>query len=143
MTAVGTEDEAEQLAAAMVEARLAACVQVQHVRSFYSWKGELHREPEWVLPLITERLLRTPLRRPFQGSGAMFRIGVRDSVGGQTILLRRLHLEVQESAILRFVGRLGATAMGDYQGLAEREQLAWLREFFAGVVADVAAFGST
>jgi len=49
MTAVGTEDEAEQLAAAMVEARLAACVQVQHVRSFYSWKGELHREPEWVL----------------------------------------------------------------------------------------------
>lgn len=48
-TALGTEDEAESLAAALVEARLAACVQVMHVRSFYTWDGELKREPEWVL----------------------------------------------------------------------------------------------
>ena len=48
-TALGTEDEAESLAAALVEARLAACVQVLHVRSFYTWEGELRREPEWVL----------------------------------------------------------------------------------------------
>jgi periplasmic divalent cation tolerance protein len=48
-TALGTEDEAEALAAALVEARLAACVQVLHVRSFYRWEGELRREPEWVL----------------------------------------------------------------------------------------------
>lgn len=108
-----------------------------------AWSVVSRREPEWVLPLITERLLRTPLRRPFDGNGSMFRIGVRDSVGGQTILLRRLHLEVQESAILRFVGRLGAAAVGDYQGLAEREQLAWLREVFAGIVADLAAFGGS
>ena len=107
-----------------------------------AWSIVSRREPEWVLPLITERLLRTPLRRPFQGSGAMFRIGVRDSVGGQTVLLRRLHLEVQESAILRFIGRLGSAAVGDYQGRAEREQLIWLREVFAGIVADLAAFGS-
>lgn len=107
-----------------------------------AWSIVSRREPEWVLPFITERLLRTPLRRPFQGSGAMFRIGVRDSVGGQTILLRRLHLEVQESGILRFIGRLGTAAVGDYQGLAEREQLIWLREVFAGVVADLAAFAS-
>ncbi len=105
-----------------------------------SWSIVSRREPEWVLPSITERLLRTPLRRPFQGGGAMFRIGVRDSVGGQSILLRRLHFEVQESAILRFIGRLGAIAVGDYQGLAERDQNAWLREVFAGIVADIAAF---
>ncbi|MDM0117103.1 divalent-cation tolerance protein CutA [Variovorax sp. J22R133] len=49
MTAAGTEDEAENLATAIVEARLAACVQVHHVRSFYSWQGEMRREPEWVL----------------------------------------------------------------------------------------------
>ena len=94
-------------------------------------------EPKWSLPLITERLLGTPLRRPFEGSGAQFRIGVRDSSGGQTILSRRLHLEVEESAILRFIGRLGATAVADYQGDAEREQLAWLREVFAALVADI------
>lgn len=48
-TALGTEDEADALASALVEAGLAACVQVTHVRSFYRWEGELRREPEWVL----------------------------------------------------------------------------------------------
>jgi len=107
-----------------------------------SWSIISRREPDWVLPLATERLLRTPLRRPFQGSGSLFRIGVRDSVGGQTVLLRRLHLEVQESAILRFVGRLGSTAMGDYQGRAEKEMDIWLQEVFAGIVADLGALGT-
>ncbi|HYN63970.1 MAG TPA: divalent-cation tolerance protein CutA [Candidatus Limnocylindrales bacterium] len=49
LTTTGTEDEAESLAAAIVEARLAACVQVQRVRSFYIWQDTLHREPEWLL----------------------------------------------------------------------------------------------
>src|SRR5207237_10334913 len=66
------------------------------------WSVITRREPQWVLPLITERLLRTPLRRPFRGSGSLFRIGVRhDSAGGQSVLHRRVHLEVQESTILR------------------------------------------
>jgi periplasmic divalent cation tolerance protein len=53
MTSIGTEDEAEVLAAAIVEAQLAACVQIQRVRSLYVWQGELHREPEWVLQIKT------------------------------------------------------------------------------------------
>jgi hypothetical protein len=106
-----------------------------------SWTFISRKEPNWVLPMITERLLKSPLRRPFQGSGAMFKIGVRDSVGGQTVLLRRLHLEVQESAILRFIGRLGATAIGDYQGRSEKEMNIWLNDVFAGIVADLSDLG--
>ena len=53
MTTASTEDEAEALAAAIVEARLAACVQVQRVRSFYIWEDTLHREPEWLLLIKT------------------------------------------------------------------------------------------
>ena len=53
MTTASTEDEAEALAAAIVEARLAACVQVQRVRSFYIWEETLHREPEWLLLIKT------------------------------------------------------------------------------------------
>ncbi len=49
MTTTGTEDGADTLAAAIVEAGLAACVQVQRVRSFYVWQGALQREPEWLL----------------------------------------------------------------------------------------------
>lgn len=104
-----------------------------------TWSIVSRREPEWVLPFITEHLLRTPLRRPFQGSGAMFRIGVREDTSGRTVLHRRLHLEVQESLILRFIGRLGAIAVSDYTGRAEREQYAWLREVFDGLIADVGA----
>jgi hypothetical protein len=103
-----------------------------------AWSIVTKREPQWVLPLITERLLRTPLRRPFQGNGSLFRIGVRDdSTGGQSILHRRMHLEVQESTILRFIGRLGSIAVSDYAGRAEREQNAWLREVFSALVADI------
>lgn len=49
MTTAGTEEEAEDLAGAMVEAGLAACVQIQRVRSVYRWEGETRREPEWLL----------------------------------------------------------------------------------------------
>jgi len=104
-----------------------------------AWNIVSRIEPDWVLPIGAERLLRAPLRRPFQGSGASWQIGMRDS-SGQTVLLRRLHLAVQESAILRFVGRMGAVAMGDYRGLAERDQNKWLSELFAAIVADLADY---
>jgi hypothetical protein len=110
-----------------------ALVRTAHERAFSIVS---RREPQWTLPFITEHLIRTPLRRPFQGSGASFRIGFRDSTGAQTILNRRLHLEVKESLILRFIGRLGATALGDWVGKAEREQMAWLEEVFDALVKD-------
>lgn len=100
---------------------------------------ESREEPEWVLPLVTERLLRSPLRRPFQGRGAMFGMSVRDTSGAQTILLRELHLEVKESAILRFLTRLSSTAYGDFAGKVEREQLQWVRELLTGLVLDIRA----
>lgn len=59
MTTTGTEDEADQLADAIVEARLAACVQIQRVRSVYVWEGETRREPEWLL-IMKSRTARYP-----------------------------------------------------------------------------------
>lgn len=108
-----------------------------------AWNFVSREEPEWVLPPVTERLLRTPLRRPFQGSGAVFRVGIRDdSMGGQSVLHRRMHLEVQESLILRFIGRLGAIAVSDYSGDAEREQYQFLAEVFGALAADTRALAS-
>lgn len=111
-----------------------AVIRTDHERA---WHIVSRREPKWRLPLVTERLIRTPLRRPFQGSGASFRIGFRDSTGAQTILNRRLHLEVQESLILRFINRLAGATLSDWVGKSEREQLAWLDEMFTGLVEDV------
>jgi hypothetical protein len=102
-----------------------------------AWTIVSRTEPDWVLPLFTETLLRTPLRRPFQGQGASFRISVKDQPGAQTVLDRTLHVEVKESAILRFIGRLGAIAVSDFSGDAEREQYAWLEEFFRALLEDL------
>lgn len=45
-TTVATAEQANALATAMVERRLAACAQLTPIESVYSWQGELHREPE-------------------------------------------------------------------------------------------------
>jgi len=96
-----------------------------------SWAVTAHREPKWDLPLVTARLLRAPLRRPFIGEGALFRIGVRAGENGApTVIMRQSHLTVQESGILNFLNSLGNTAMDDFDGAVEREENVWLRELF-------------
>jgi hypothetical protein len=95
------------------------------------WTVTAKKEPQWDLPLITARLLRAPLRRPFAGEGSLFRLGVRAGDGSApTVLVRQARLPVQESAILNFLNSLGGTAMDDFGGPVQREQNAWMRELF-------------
>lgn len=49
LTTTGGEAKARELAAAALEARLAACVQSHHISSRYVWRGELREEPEIAL----------------------------------------------------------------------------------------------
>ncbi len=49
MCAVGTRDEAEAIATALVDARLAACVQLMPVDSVYRWQGAVERASEVML----------------------------------------------------------------------------------------------
>jgi len=54
LTTVGDEQKAEEFAAALVERRLAACVNiVGPIRSVYRWKGAVVREPEYLLIVKT------------------------------------------------------------------------------------------
>jgi periplasmic divalent cation tolerance protein len=49
LTAAGSEQEAERISAALVERRLAACVQVLGpVASRYRWQGEIETAREWL-----------------------------------------------------------------------------------------------
>ena len=53
-TTVGSAQDADRLAQALVEHRLAACVQIQGpLRSVYRWEGEVRQEPEWRLVIKT------------------------------------------------------------------------------------------
>jgi periplasmic divalent cation tolerance protein len=48
MTTVGTEQEAELIASSLVEAKLAACVQIGGpIRSRYRWQGAIEEASEW------------------------------------------------------------------------------------------------
>jgi hypothetical protein len=108
-----------------------------------TWTLRARREPKWDLPLVTERLLRAPLRRPFEGDGIAFSLGVRDSVGVQTLLVRRAHLAVRESAILRFLGMLGSHAINEFTTQTEVEQDVFVQDVFAALHQDLRALGAT
>jgi periplasmic divalent cation tolerance protein len=54
VTTVGNDDDAEKLARALVESRVAACVNIiGPARSFYQWKGKLEDDRELVLLMKT------------------------------------------------------------------------------------------
>jgi hypothetical protein len=100
------------------------------------WLLRFREEPDWHLPLASRYLIRAPLRRPFKGAGATLRVSVRDAEGAQTVLARSSAIAVQESAILRFLGSLGFTAMSDFAGKSEAEENRFLAQAFAALRAD-------
>jgi len=54
LSTAGSEAEALSLARALVDRRLAACVNVvPGVRSIYRWKGAVHDDAEWILVVKT------------------------------------------------------------------------------------------
>lgn len=48
-TTVGSMDAARELARLVLEHRLAACVHVRQVTSYYRWQGARHEDAEWQL----------------------------------------------------------------------------------------------
>ena len=64
---------------------------------------------------------------------------MRDTAGGQTVLSRRVRLEVQESAIMRFLGGLASHAIGDLDDRVEQEEDRFLRDGFVALQADLRA----
>lgn len=48
LTTAGSEEEAAAIAAALIERRLAACVQISGpITSIYRWQGEIENAQEW------------------------------------------------------------------------------------------------
>lgn len=53
-TTTASQADARQLAARLLQQRLAACVQIARIESHYRWQGALQQTPEWQL-LIKSR----------------------------------------------------------------------------------------
>ena len=105
-----------------------------------AWMMRFRQEPEWHLPLAADKLLKSPLRKPFEGRGTELRLGVRDDLGSQTMSQRQVRTAVKESAIMRFFGGLGSSAFGDFAGQTEAEENRFLAELFGALRLDFAAF---
>lgn len=58
VTTVASKDEGEHIARALLEQRLAACVQiVGPIESFYWWQGKINKSEEWMCIAKTEMRL--------------------------------------------------------------------------------------
>lgn len=54
LTTAGSREEADKIARALVERRLAACVNITGpITSVYRWKGEVEQAEEWLLLIKT------------------------------------------------------------------------------------------
>jgi periplasmic divalent cation tolerance protein len=63
LTTCGKSEDAERLAQALIEKRLAACVNVvSGVRSYYRWLGKIENDPVFLLIVTTARGLVDQLR---------------------------------------------------------------------------------
>ena len=57
-TTTGNREDAQRIAAELVDKRLAACVQLGGpITSFYHWEGKLETSQEWMLTVKTTREL--------------------------------------------------------------------------------------
>ncbi|MDR2268152.1 MAG: divalent-cation tolerance protein CutA [Holosporaceae bacterium] len=57
ITTTETKQQAKALANKILEERLAACVQVQKIESFYRWKDKIERGSEYLLAIKTKSSL--------------------------------------------------------------------------------------
>ncbi len=117
---------------------LIADLVIERGQQLRGWTLRFQREPRWHFPLGTEHLISTPLRRPFEGRGTELRLAVRDDLGRQAMSVRQLRTAVQESAIMRWLGGLGATAFGDFEGRTELDENRFITELFGAMRLDVA-----
>ena len=68
-TTCGSEEEARKLAAALIEKRMAACVNIAApVTSVYRWKGKLEEAKEWMLIIKSRRERFEELRVVLEGA---------------------------------------------------------------------------
>ena len=107
------------------------------------WLMHFRREPDWHFPLFANNLIRTALKHPFKGEGITVRVSVRDRPGAQSLLTRQASVSVQESAIVRWLGGLGNSAMSDFAGRAESEENRYVFEVLSALRADFVAALST
>ena len=53
MVTVSSEAEGEKIAMALLNEKLAACISITPINSFYTWSGKINQDREWQLSIKT------------------------------------------------------------------------------------------
>ena len=61
LVTVGSEEEGKKIAIALLKEKLAACINMTPIDSFYTWSGEINCDREWQLFIKTRRDLFSQL----------------------------------------------------------------------------------
>lgn len=103
------------------------------------WDFRFATPPAWDLPPVAGQLVRGSLNRPFEGSGVTARLSVKRLPNGRSAIHRRTELAVSESAIMRWIGNLGFTAVDDFAGRVEQEEARFLSQAMRAMLQDLQA----
>jgi hypothetical protein len=95
------------------------------------------REPDWVMPFVIKPFLRSSLRRPFEGEGALLAYGIRESGSGMTTVSREYRIAVQESWLVRWIGGNTGDAVASFRESAEAEAERFYGEALLALRADL------
>jgi periplasmic divalent cation tolerance protein len=101
VTTVDSEESGERLARGIVDARLAACVQiVGPIRSLYWWQGSIDDTREWqlIIKTISERLAALEAHIKENHSYETPEITVTEIVGGSREYLDWISAETRTAA---------------------------------------------
>lgn len=110
-----------------------------HTATERGWTIRYRQEPDWRFPLAVDHLMRDALRRPFSGEGTWTRLVARGEPGANTVIARDFHMEVEESAIVRWLSALGSSAMSDVTDRVEQQKDRFFADALAAFGADLAA----
>ena len=109
-----------------------------HTANERGWTIRYRHEPDWHFPLAVDHLMRDALRRPFSGEGTWTRLVARAEPGGSTVIARDFHMEVEESAIVRWLSAIGNSAMSDVTTRVEQQKDRFFADALDAFGADLA-----
>ena len=79
LTTTGSQEDAHKIAHALVERKLAACVNVvPQIESVYRWQGKVETATEWLLIIKTRAEAFVRVRDAIQGTAFLRIAGMRD-----------------------------------------------------------------
>jgi hypothetical protein len=89
------------------------------------------------MPFVIKPFLRSSLRRPFEGEGALLAYGIRENGSGMTTVSREYRIAVQESWLVRWIGGNTGDAVASFRESAEAEAERFYGEALLALRADL------